>query len=192
MSDVNTAPPNTPATPAIGYRSPSIAPPARGINVRIVLFIGIILCVVGFPIYHLVRQNLSGGITNHGDYLAVDLKALGFFELSQSNPSMDDIPSKYRALDGKRVGLEGFMYSTTQAGDMISEWQLVYNIQKCCFNGPPKAQERVFAATRKGKLVDYANGMVRMIGTLHVDVKKDTSGAVSTVYTMDVEKIESL
>ena len=159
---------------------------------RIILFIGVILCVVGFPLYHLVRQNLTGGITNHGDYLAVDLKAMGFFEMNPQNASVEDVPAKYRALDGKRVGLEGFMYSTTQAGDMISEWQLVYNIQKCCFNGPPKAQERVFSATRDGKMVDYAGGMVRMIGTLHVNVKKDAVGNISSVYTMDVEKVEAL
>ncbi len=183
MSNANTVP----------YRTPPARPPLRErINFRIILFIAIILGVLGYPIFLLVQGALTHGISKRGDHFAADLKQIGFFELNPQTATINDVPADYRALDGKRVSLEGFMYPTTQSGDRVSEWQLVYNIQKCCFNGPPKAQERVFAATRDGHFVDYSNGMIRMLGTLHVEVRKDPAGNIASVYTMDVDKVEPL
>src|SRR6059058_2076282 len=83
-------------------------------------------------------------------FLDVDLKALGNFPFDQNNGSINDIPPAFRALEGKKVLLDGFMYSPRNAGDKGHEFQLVYNVTKCCFSGPPQVQERVYGYVHSG------------------------------------------
>ena len=78
------------------------------------------------------------------------------------------------------------------ASDDVSAFQFVYNITKCCFNGPPKVQERVFAHTSGGRTVSYSNVMVRCTGTLHLHVHKNEAGRIDIVYDMDVVKVDQL
>ena len=65
---------------------------------------------------------------------------------------------------------------------------MVYSIAKCCFNGPPQIQHFVDAKVTNGK-VDVVSGLVRLWGTLRVDVKQE-NGKVSGVYSLDVDKAE--
>lgn len=61
---------------------------------------------------------------------------------------------------------------------------------KCCFNGPPQVQERVFAMTPPGKRMPYYFGeFIRLTGILHVKLER-VNGVVTKVYTMDIEKYE--
>jgi len=157
------------------------------INARLIIF----LAIVSFPFfwfgYVIVNQTLTGGIQHHGDYSEVDLKSLGNFPLDGSNGTLNDIPSRWRDLDGKRVLLEGFMYAPNAAGDTVRNFQFVYNITKCCFNGPPLVQERVFVMAPGGE-VPYYSDLVRVVGTLHVNVVKE-AGIIKSVYTLDLEKV---
>jgi hypothetical protein len=117
---------------------------------------------------------------------------MGFFDFNDQTGTIKDIPEKFRALDGKEVALEGFMWAGTSAGDKVNSFQFVYNIAKCCFGGPPKVQERVFAYVPNKNGVDYYSDEVRIIGTLHVGIQKDDLGKVAAVYTMDVKHVEQL
>ena len=90
------------------------------------------------------RGLYNKGIEWHGDYADVDLKAMGNFPFSPAAGTRDDVPARWRALDGKRVQLEGFMWSPVSAGTRGTEFQFVYNINICCIGGPPQVQERVF------------------------------------------------
>jgi hypothetical protein len=162
---------------------------SRGaISARLILF----LAIVSFPFcwfgYVILNQTLTGGIQRHGDYSEVDLKSLGNFPLDGSNGSLNDIPSRWRDLNGKRVLLEGFMYAPNAAGYQVNDFQFVYNISKCCFNGPPQVQERVFVTASKGA-VPYYSDLVRVVGTLHVNVAKE-AGIIKSVYTLDLEKVD--
>ena len=169
----------------------------RKFNLRIVVFVAL-ACVLGLPIYYLVRNTLSHGIIDHGSYKAVDLKAMGFFELP-ANGTIDDVPAIYRALDGQRVQLEGFMYPLNDISDHPEHFQFVYNIAKCCFGGPPLAQERVFCKIASGCAgnvpIDFSgsNYLVsfRILGILHVNVHRDEKGNISSVYTLDVQKFRT-
>jgi len=116
----------------------------------------------------------------------VDLKALGNFPFDETNGTIKDVPPVYRDLDGKKVQLEGFMYAGNSASDELSAFQFVYNISKCCFNGPPKVQERVFA--RSNLPVPFYGSMVRCTGTLHVAVRKNEAGQTNSVYDMEIDK----
>jgi len=156
----------------------------------------IVLSVVAIPFlwigYMLVSQLVTGGVSRHGDYYAVDLKALGNFSFDQTAGTVADVPERYRQLDGKKVQLEGFMYSPQSAGDRGTEFQFVYNVTKCCFNGPPLVQERVYGRVKDGKDVPIYDmyTFARVTGTLHVRVNHDEVGGVHSVYDIDVDKAE--
>src|SRR3954451_6632795 len=185
------APPVAAAPPGGRPVSPSRRA-GSGVNWRVV----IVLSVVAIPFlwigYMLVSQLVTGGVSRHGDYYAVDLKALGNFSFDQTAGTVADVPERYRQLDGKKVQLEGFMYSPQSAGDRGTEFQFVYNVTKCCFNGPPLVQERVYGRVKDSKDVPIYDmyTFARVTGTLHVRVNHDEVGGVHSVYDIDVDKAE--
>jgi hypothetical protein len=166
--------------------------PARSrVNLRLCVFLAIIAAPFIWGTYVGARYFINGGIQDMGDYKKVDLKALGFFNFDQRDGAMTDVPDKFRKLDGQRVMLEGFMYSPNSAS-RLHDFQFVYNVTKCCFNGPPLVQERVFAHCAPGKSLRYVPDYVRLVGVLHVNVVKDSAGIITSVYTMDVQKAEDV
>jgi hypothetical protein len=172
---------------AVANNARGKVPLGERVNLRMILVAAVVLFLIGYPVYTYVDASRNHGISRDG---LVDLKALGNFPFDETNGTINDVPPVYRALDGKRVALDGFMYAGNGAGDEVSAFQFVYNIAKCCFNGPPKVQERVFA--RSSKPVPYYGQMVRCIGTLHVGVKKNEAGQTNSVYELDVDKVEAL
>ena len=160
------------------------------INLRLIAFLTIVslpfVWFLGLFLYNTIR----GPIQDYGDYKKVDLKALGNFAFDQNRGTIDDLPQKFRELDGQRVMLEGEMWAD-QAGAQVREFELVYSIVECCLGGPPKVHERVYADVPPDmKVPNYTRrGYVRVLGTLHVDVKK-SEGAIVSVYRLDVESVE--
>jgi len=116
----------------------------------------------------------------------VNLKALGQFPFDDQNGKVTDVPKDYRGLDGKKVALQGFMVVMNSAGNTASECQLVWNVQKCCFGGPPLVQERVFLiAKENARMARYdMYTLVNVTGTLQVKVEKNSTGTVTSVYTL--------
>jgi hypothetical protein len=119
----------------------------------------------------------------------VDLKAMSLFPLDQINGKIEDVPEKWRALDGQKVIVDGEMWDPLSAGNKIKGFQLVYSIAKCCFSGPPQIQHFVHARVVNGKSVGYYTGPVRVKGTLHVRMVRDES-RITGVYHLDVESVE--
>jgi hypothetical protein len=162
------------------------------INFRILIFSGVVLFLLGTPIYIYLKESLTGGIEQVGDYTKVNLKAMGNFVFDQNDGTLDDVPQKYRELDGRKVLLEGEIWAPNEAGATMSQFELVYSISKCCFGGPPKVQERVYAKVPVNMEVPNLTWhYARVLGTLHVDVKKE-AGQITSVYTMTVEDIRPL
>jgi hypothetical protein len=163
------------------------------INVRLIVMLAVVATPFLYFAYVIARDMMTGGVINHGSYAEVDLKSMGNFYFDPTKDSLDSVPERFRQLDGKRVLLEGEMYAPNEAADDVRAFELVYNIAKCCFGGPPKVQERVFAMVPTGKagVPNYQyRGLVRVTGKLHVKATKGVDGAVVALYTMDVESVE--
>jgi hypothetical protein len=170
-------------------------PLLQRINLRMVLLAALAMLLIGGPFYVWARDAMSGGIINHGDYSDVNLKAMSSFDLDQTNGQPDDVPAKFRALEGKRVRLVGEMWAPRDAGDgYLGYFQLVYSKTKCCFNGPPLAQHFVDSNVKPGTPVYYdPNGMVSVWGTLHVHFRRDAdSRVIKSVYEVDVDRVDSM
>jgi hypothetical protein len=163
------------------------------INVRMIAVMAVVLFLVGYPVYLYVSASWHQGVEDVGNGVKkVDLKSLGNYPFDETAGTLSDIPPKWRQLDGKKVILEGFMFSTDSAGDDVSTFQFVYNITKCCFNGPPKVQERVFAQVAHGGKVPYSSQEVRCSGELRVMVHKNEVGKTDIVYAMLVDHVEPI
>jgi hypothetical protein len=145
--------------------------------------------VVVYPMYVYVQALVTGGIVRRGDLLDVDLQAMSSFEMDQDHGTTDDIPKRYRDLDGKRVELHGQMWDPYAADGKIRAFTLVYSISNCCFLGPPKVQHFVQATVPAGKEAqDMSSDFVDVVGTLHVGVNA-VMGHVQSVYRIDVESV---
>jgi hypothetical protein len=184
-----TQPPRTAPAPAplrYDYKEPW----TRKINFRMLAFAGVLLLLIGYPVYVYFDSVISGGIKDAGNgYKEVDLKAMSVFPFDQVKGTVDDIPQKWRELDGKKIVVYGEMWDSTSASGHVKSFQLCYSIAKCCFNGPPQVQHFVDSVVMPGKDLDYYPNQVKVKGVLHVNVKQGPDKVLS-VYQMDVESIE--
>jgi len=167
-------------------------PLSERINFRLVIFIGVIALMVGYPVYVMVDQQVSGGIKNAGDgYKEVNLKAMSTYTFDQDNGTIKDVPEKWRQLDGQKVILQGEMWQATGAGSEVQNFDLCYSIAKCCFTGPPQVQHFVKSRASNNARINYYEGQVEARGVLHVNVVKDpAAGKVASVYQFDVESLK--
>ena len=120
----------------------------------------------------------------------VDLKAMSSFPLDQINGSLQDIPDKWRQLDGQKVILYGEMWDSRYAGDSdVRAFQLCYSIAKCCFSGPPQVLHFVNSVVPPGTSLGSYSNLVKVTGVLHVNPIK-SEGKLSSIYQLQVENIE--
>ena len=166
-------------------------PMGSKINFRMLFFAGIIFFLLGWPAYTFINDMLHHGIVDRGSYLEVDLKSLGFFDLDPYHATIASVPEHYRKLDGKRVLLKGEIYRADASYGKLTDFTFVYSIAKCCFGGPPKVQERVFATVNKDAKVDYDGGVLyEVVGRLSITMKRDpTTNQITEVYHLDVEQV---
>ena len=165
-------------------------PLSERINIRMILFFGCLVLMIGYPVYVYIDSVMHEGIKDvGGGYKEVDLKAMSVFPFDQVNGTIDDVPIKWRQLDGAKVIANGEMWQAQSASRYIDSFDLVYSITKCCFSGPPQVQHFVHARTAKGAQLEYFEGLVRVKGTLHVKVTREGE-KVGGVYYMDVDSIE--
>ena len=170
--------------------TPVKVPFSERFNIRVLVFILIIAAIPGYVLYVMIDAQISGGIKNvAGGYKEVNLKAMSSFELDQTEGTINDVPQKWRDLNGQKVVLQGEMWQPYSANNEIAGFDLCYSIAKCCFSGPPKVQHFVKSRVMSGKTVNYYDGQVKVTGTLHVDVKSD-QGKLTSVYQLDVERID--
>src|SRR4030095_7303818 len=100
--------------------------------------------LVGYPIWVMVEQQVTGGIKQaDGGYKDVNLKAMSTFTFDQVNGRLEDVPTKWRELDGQKVILKGEMYNTLGTEQNVDTFVLVYSIAKCCVTSTPQVQHFV-------------------------------------------------
>jgi len=172
---------------AAAFKTSAPPPTASRVTPRMVFFILVVLLLVGYPVYVFLESALTGGIRDRGGYKEVDLKAMSLFHFDQESGTIEDVPQKWRELDGQKVKVVGEMWDPYSAGNQVVGFQLVYSIAKCCFSGPPQIQHFVQARVVPGKSVGYDTGPVEVTGTLRVNVTRNELGKITGVYHLEVE-----
>lgn len=193
MSQATTPSSSPAASPVVDY-NPRPAPRRKmpaWLNPRVLIFVAVFGLIIGAPVYMIADQMISGGIHHRADgSTEVDLKTISLFPLDQQNGTLDDVPAKFRELNGKKVVLVGEMYAPGASGDYVGGFDLCYSIAKCCFSGPPQVQHFVKTTpTKAGAGIPYYGGLVRCTGTMTVNVVKE-SDKVASVYQLKLDSIE--
>jgi hypothetical protein len=158
-----------------------------------VIFALVVVGIIGGIVYTYLDSAISGGIKDIGNgFKEVDLKAMSLFSLDQQNGTIDDVPQKWRAIDGQKVVVYGEMWQPLSASDgRVGAFDLCYSIAKCCFSGPPQVQHFVKCRVDPNRVAFYYPNLVKVTGTMHVKVIRDAdAGKLSQVYNMDVVSIE--
>lgn len=168
-------------------------PFSQRFNFRILFFAAFVALMIGYPAYIYLDSRLTGGIKERNGVKLVDLKSMSSFVFDQVNGRLEDVPEKWRSLNGQRVVLEGEMWAPTAAGPAVRDFQLCYSIAQCCFSGPPQVQHFVDSRAADGSPIPYYAGLVRVEGVLTVDVKHDPdAGKVASVFQLIVDKIDPI
>jgi hypothetical protein len=180
---------DTAVTPTIPDERP---PLGSRFNPRIAVFVGLLVLVFGSVAWKFIDLALSSGIKDHGDYFAVDLKTMSDWEMDPFLATDKVIPAQFRALDGKRVQLIGEIAPGAVARGGVASFDLVYSVQKCCFEGSPKIQHFIKCKVVPGGKAELSSGLVKVIGTLHVGIQRDPENPnqVTSVFRVDVESVE--
>ena len=159
-------------------------------NFRMLMFFAVLLLPLAGMMYVYFDSVVTGGIKRSANgYLEVDLKAMSVFPFDQVGGTINDIPKKWRELNGKKVVVYGEIWSPYSSGSRLGGFQLCYSITKCCFNGPPQVQHFVDCRVQDGAGMDVYPNLVRVKGVLHVNVRSE-GGKVASVYQMDVESVD--
>jgi hypothetical protein len=179
--------------------APTYTPPApRRFNTRILAFVLIFGLLLGLPLYVFIDTALSGGVKKRGDgVFEVNLQAMSNFVFDQTNGTLDDVPPKWRELDGKRIITEGEIApGTLQSRGLDQEFELVFSVAKCCFSGPPQIQHFVQVDVPQKNLESVkwdGASRVRLEGVLKVNITRDpTTNAITGVYHITADKLDSL
>ncbi len=169
-----------------------------GFNFRLLGFIAVFSLLLGYPLYIYLDSMLSGGIKQEGDYTRVDLKAMSTFTIDQKAGTVNDVPERFRNLDGKKVILVGQVApGGLEARGMDQYFQLVYSVQKCCYSGKPLIQHFVQATIPPESLKNISgsdSGDIEVRGVLTVKVTpedKSPGDDISGIYHIRVESIRS-
>jgi hypothetical protein len=158
-------------------------------NLPLVLLAVVSVAPLAWFLYAAIHRSVTDGIEKEGQYTRVDLRMMGNFPFDETHGTLDDVPMRYRALDGQKVQLDGQMYSDISAAAAVDRFQLVYSIENCCFRGPPRVQERVFAHVPNADKAPLYPNVVRVYGILHTRLTQADHRIVS-VYDLDVERVE--
>lgn len=172
------------------YAGPNTTPARRRprVNVRLIVFVLAISAPFAYIVGRAVWSSVTGGISDYGSYKKVDLKLLGSFPFDDQTGTLASVPEHYRTLDGQRVLFQGYMFQPQTAGKTGTKFQFVYDVNKCCFSGPPLVQERVFAHAKTEVPIYDQYTLAEIVGVLHVRLIKDeATGKTLSVYDMDVE-----
>jgi hypothetical protein len=195
---MSTANPPTATPTGLSYQPRPIAPQkpwGQRVNWRILVFVAVIVVPILLIFAWWLNEFMSGGIHDYGSYKEVDLKAMSSFDMDQMNASEDDIPAKWRQLEGDKIMAVGEMWAQRSAAgsDRLGYFQLVYSKTKCCFSGPPLAQHFVDCDVKPGAHVYNYDVPVKVWGTEHTRIRKDPqTGVIKSIYHFDVDKVEPI
>jgi len=164
----------------------SFKPTRLKINFRLSLFIAVIPALFIWALYAGADMLLSRGSESINGPRKVSLEALGDFNFDGDRGAIDDVPARYRKLDGQRVTLEGFMFSRSGRA-RVHDFELVGPYE---FHGPPLVQQRVFV--HSAVELPHIDGECRVVGTLHVRILKNEIGTITSLFTMDLDKCREL
>jgi hypothetical protein len=107
-----------------------------------------------------------------------------------SGPLKGQIPDHIRALNGKKITIEGYMIPMDFEKGRIQKFVLSRSMIGCCFADSLRINELIKVAPADGKAVDYCD-VARVTGTLEVGEEYE-DGYLVCLYRMKADQIKDV
>lgn len=143
-----------------------------------------------------LTESDAGGVSDDDGLILVEFDRLAGFEyvvegdagFTEATQSVDQIPRAIRELDGREVGVRGFMLPIKMDGGLVREFLLMRDQSMCCFGVIPRINEWV-AVTMPGRGVRaMMDQPVTVFGTLRVGELYE-HGVLGGIYRMEGEEL---
>lgn len=102
--------------------------------------------------------------------------------------SVEGIPAEVRALEGKRVAVQGYMVPVKMEGGFVKEFLVLRSAMMCCYGLVPKANEWVYVRLKGKGTVTMMDVPLSFYGTLHVGAVVEDK-MFAGLYQIDGDKV---
>lgn len=152
----------------------------------------------------LSANRASGETTDrNGTYQLLTFDTLTNYRIKEPNwTKMDDpayiatlnlneqIPAPIRAIDSKKVEIQGFMLPLEVSDDTLRSFMLLENQMACCFGAVPRLNEWVYITVPEQKKIRaHQDVLVTLFGTLRVGPEFDHE-MLTGIYHLKLERIQ--
>jgi len=118
--------------------------------------------------------------------LKLNWKHMGGFQYTEGG----EIPADIRALDGRQVGVPGFILTMGDT-ENIREFILLESLWGCCFGAVPDVNQTILVRLGSGGPIDYTAAPVLVTGKLEVGEERQ-GGFVTSLYRVVDAKVAPL
>lgn len=118
--------------------------------------------------------------------LKLNWKRMGGFQYVEGG----ELPADIRALDGRSVGVPGFILTMGDT-ENIREFILLESLWGCCFGAVPDVNQTILVRLGSGGPIDYTAAPVLVTGKLEVGEERQ-GGFVASLYRVVDAKVQPL
>jgi hypothetical protein len=102
---------------------------------------------------------------------------------------LGEIPGGIKSLDNGKVAVRGFMLPLKLENGLVTEFLLMRTQARCCYGLPIQVNE-VLSVRMAKPVKSLMDQPVTVYGRLHLSESRDPNGALSSIYTMDGDKLK--
>src|SRR5208337_499194 len=97
------------------------------------------------------------------------------------------IPDDIRKLDGRQVGIRGFLLPVKMEDGLAVEFLLMRDRSFCCYGAPPKINQWITVRLKGRGVKPVMDQVITVYGTLHVAEMRE-NGFLVGIYALDADK----
>jgi hypothetical protein len=140
--------------------------------------------------------------TRNGDYLQIGFDKLASFPLRLHwvlvdpvrikgvQKMMDAVPANIKSLDDSKIAVRGFMLPLKLEDGLVTEFFLLRTQARCCYGLPIQMNELLTVHMAKPGVKSIMDQPITIYGRLHISESHDGTGALTSIYTLDGDKMD--
>jgi hypothetical protein len=103
---------------------------------------------------------------------------------------MDDVPANIKELDESKVAVKGFMLPLKLDNGQVTDFFLLRTQARCCYGLPIQMNELLTVHMAKHPVKSIMDQPIIIYGRLHVTESHDDTGALTSIYSLDGDKMD--
>jgi hypothetical protein len=103
---------------------------------------------------------------------------------------MDDVPANIKELDESKIAVRGFMLPLKLENGQVTDFFLLRTQARCCYGLPIQMNELLTVHMAKHGVNSIMDQPVTIYGRLHISESHDDTGALTSIYSLDGDKMD--